>query len=464
MDADRLQVLICEEGTFGVTPTATKTAATIAAVASGNKLTDSGSGFVTAGFLKGMRVKVSGFTGEGTTANGIRTIVSVSDGEMVLRGGAAIVDDAAGESVTIAAGIMDEVRVTSESMAMETDTTVSSEIRDDRQKSDIIRTGRRASGDIAFEFSAEQFDELLSAGLMDDLWSDAVSLTGATIAAVASGNKLTDSGSGMDVFTAGEWIKISGFTGTVANNDYAKITSVAAGEIAIEGLTLVDDAAGESVTIYQLPSIVNGITKRSFTIERESEDETNLFTRLLGMYISQLQMTISASEIITGTFSFMGKEEETDTSTAAVDTVAASTNQVFSGVDHVVRILDNMTSTAITSLNFSINNNYREQVVLGTLGPVSMGSGSVDVSGSITKYFEDTTQLARYIAFTATSLAAILQDDDGNAYVIDMPNVKFTGNRHAAGGPDTYIMEEIDFQAVVDATEQVTFRIARYIP
>lgn len=80
------------------------TAATISAQASDNSFNDSGDGFITAGFEVGMGVTVSGFTG--STANNLTGIITaLTAGKMTIGGtdGNAIVDDAAGESVTITA-------------------------------------------------------------------------------------------------------------------------------------------------------------------------------------------------------------------------------------------------------------------------------------------------------------------------------------------------------------------------
>jgi hypothetical protein len=81
----------------------TITAITISALAADNSYNDSATGFVTAGFLAGDRVKVVGFTGD--TANNIfiGTVGSVTAGKLVIDSpeGDVIVDDAAGESVTI---------------------------------------------------------------------------------------------------------------------------------------------------------------------------------------------------------------------------------------------------------------------------------------------------------------------------------------------------------------------------
>lgn len=82
---------------------ATITAGTIAAVAASNEFTDSGNGFVAAGFKVGDLVTVTGFTGD--VANNLvdGEITSLAAGSMIIGGtdGDVIADDAAGETVTI---------------------------------------------------------------------------------------------------------------------------------------------------------------------------------------------------------------------------------------------------------------------------------------------------------------------------------------------------------------------------
>lgn len=85
--------------------TVTITAPTISAQASDNSFNDSGNGFVAAGFAAGMRVQVVGFTGN--VANNIfsATVTVAAAGKLTIGGtdGDVIVDDAAGESVSITA-------------------------------------------------------------------------------------------------------------------------------------------------------------------------------------------------------------------------------------------------------------------------------------------------------------------------------------------------------------------------
>lgn len=101
-DADTLdgseELVISQKST-----SVTITAATISALASDNSFNDSGSGFVAAGFTVGDIVAVEGFTGD--VANNIRggAITVLTTGKMTIGGtdGDVIVDEAAGDSVTI---------------------------------------------------------------------------------------------------------------------------------------------------------------------------------------------------------------------------------------------------------------------------------------------------------------------------------------------------------------------------
>jgi hypothetical protein len=90
--------------------------------------------------------------------------------------------------------------------------------------------------------------------------SATVTISGTTISAQASDNSFNDSAAGFVAagFATGKAVKVSGFTGSGANNIASGIvTAVAAGKLTIggtDGDMIVDDAAGESVTITQWDS------------------------------------------------------------------------------------------------------------------------------------------------------------------------------------------------------------------
>ncbi len=83
--------------------TVTITATTLSALASDNSYNDSGSGFVSAGFAVGDRVRVTGFTGNVANNIVVGVVTALTTAKMTIGGadGNVIVDDAAGESVTI---------------------------------------------------------------------------------------------------------------------------------------------------------------------------------------------------------------------------------------------------------------------------------------------------------------------------------------------------------------------------
>lgn len=86
-------------------------------------------------------------------------------------------------------------------------------------------------------------------------FSATIKIIAATISAQASDNSFNDSGNGFITagFAVGDQVRVQGFTGNVANNIFSgTVTALAAGKMTIggtDGDVLVDDAAGESVTI-----------------------------------------------------------------------------------------------------------------------------------------------------------------------------------------------------------------------
>jgi len=91
--------------------------------------------------------------------------------------------------------------------------------------------------------------------------SASVTISAATISALASDNSYNDSGSGFVAagFQVNDYVNVQGFTGNVANNIFsAKITALTTGKMTIggsDGNVIVDDAAGETVAISKWLSV-----------------------------------------------------------------------------------------------------------------------------------------------------------------------------------------------------------------
>jgi len=363
-----------------------------------------------------------------------------------------------------------DLRLTSESIAQVTGTVNSAEIRSDRQIVDHIRTTINVAGDINIELSYSAFDDFLEAGLLSADWSNSGSdivVTATTIAAVNSTNSLDDSASGLAGFTANRWIKVTGFTGSGTNaNGFLRITSVAAGSLVVTGKTLVEDTEGESVTITQGPAIINGTEQRSFFMQKAYTDLTNQYARYSGMMVDSLTIVVPSDNIVTGTFGFLG-QLETSNESADFDAVKATApaNEVMAGIEDITAIMEPNSANAgfaSTQFSFTLNNNLRHRLQIGTLGPVSVGSGTVDVTGVLQAYFLNATIIDKHLNFTDSSLAIQFADSTGKGYVIDFPRVNYDTANRVAGGQNTDILADLTFSAFRNSTQSETIVIQRF--
>jgi len=282
---------------------------------------------------------------------------------------------------------------------------------------------------------------------------------------MASGdNSINDSGSGFvtDGFLAGQWIKTSGFTES-ANNGVFKISTVAAGKMVLTHGTVTTEAAGDTVTILMGPQITNGVALRTFDIEKEYTQNTTDFALLVGLGINEMTIDIDAEAIITGSFAFLGKDEDTDTSSAVNGTAgAASTDPVMNAVDDVDGIFENATSTDMISLSFTVNNNLRVRPEIANLGPTSLGIGKTSVSGTARMYYENATIMDKYLDWTSSTLAMKATDGNGNSYVVELPEIKYTDGKRLATGRDSDVIADMTFIGVRDVTDDITIRITKF--
>jgi hypothetical protein len=91
-----------------------------------------------------------------------------------------------------------------------------------------------------------------------------------------------------------------------------------------------------------------------------------------------------------------------------------------------------------------------------------LGKGALNISGTLKAYFATAALMDKYLNFTASSLAFLVNDTAGNAYVFDLPEVKYTDGQRCSGGQSQECMADMKFSASRDATENVTIRIVKF--
>lgn len=359
-----------------------------------------------------------------------------------------------------------ELRFTGESLKFNIATTQSQEIRSDRQITDLPQVGADVNGGFNFELSYNAYDDLIE-GAMLASWGSTLTLTAATISAAASDNSLNFSGNNCPAFVAGQWVKITGFTGGSAGlmPAYAQVVSRTVSKLVVSGVTLVDDAAGESVTVVGT-MIRNGTTKKSFVMEKFFSDVTQYQT-YTGCMVQQWDLEVSANQILKGKFDIMGKTALAMAgSTAGTGgPTAAPTKDVLNATSNVATIREGgaaLSGTFAQNLKISLNNNLRAQPGIGVLGTTGIGMGTSQITGSIEFYFTDATIYNKFRNNTASSLSFRVADAAGNTMIVTMPRIKYSDGNVGASGINQDVIVPLSFQAIRDPVTNCTIQVDRF--
>jgi len=209
-----------------------------------------------------------------------------------------------------------------------------------------------------------------------------------------------------------------------------------------------------------------GTTPKFFSIEDAATDisQFRLFT---GMAVSTLAVSIRPNQMVTGTFSMVGKDMTiSGTSVDAVKT-ASSVNQPFdsySGALSIGTAGGTLTAAAIvTGIDFTINNALAPTFVVGSSSTPQLEYGMATVEGTITAYFEDSSLINRFIAETATGLQVVVDDPTGlSDYTWLFPRVKINGADVPVDNPASRIIT-MPFVALYDTTEATNIKLTRSV-
>jgi hypothetical protein len=378
-------------------------------------------------------------------------------------------------------GIYKKIRYTAESLSQENSTVRSAEIRADRQTTDVIRTDVSVSGSIDFEFSglntsdAGVFDDWIIAALLAAEDTDATNFRAGTRVAsgtttftfTAASDKIEDpatAGTAFTAFAVGDWIQIAGAEDAPNNRIWKIKTKDASNDFitVVPTGVVVDETSDAGITLDLLPSVVNGTNLRTYTVQREYEDLTTTFSRIAGLAIDQWAMNVATEAVITGSFTFVGSTEVSAAADLDSGTkVEPPDTQVLNPVDHVDDVFEDEASFGVTSWTMALANNLRRRLQVSTLGAISLGTGQVQISGTLQSYFATVTHSDKFLNHTTTSLALVFQDDNSRGYIIDLPAVKLSAGARVAGGQNTDVINDMGYEAFRDATEGVTIRVVK---
>lgn len=207
-----------------------------------------------------------------------------------------------------------------------------------------------------------------------------------------------------------------------------------------------------------------GTTAKSFSIEDAATDiaQFRLFT---GATVSSMAVSIRPNQMVTGTFSMIGKNMTiSGTSVDAVKT-ASSTNQPFDAYSGTLKIADAggvlASSAIVTGFDFTLSNALAPTFVVGSSTTPQLEYGMATVEGTITAYFEDAALINRFLNETQTALEVSVDDPTGSSdYTFLFPRVKINGASVPVDNPTSRIIT-LPFVALYDTTEATNIKLTR---
>lgn len=207
-----------------------------------------------------------------------------------------------------------------------------------------------------------------------------------------------------------------------------------------------------------------GKTLKSFSIEDGFEDisQYRLFT---GCSVSQTSFSIKPNQMVTTTFSVVGKDMVSSGTSVDPAKTAISGNAPFDAYSGALKISDSGSSLAslatVTGIDFSINNNLAATFVVGSSSTPQLEYQLATVEGTITAYFDSLSLYNRFLNETETALEVSVNDPTGiNSYTFLFPRVKFNTADVPLEGP-TSRMLSITFVALYDTVENTNIKLTR---
>lgn len=248
--------------------------------------------------------------------------------------------------------------------------------------------------------------------------------------------------------------------------DLTLVGSDAAGAVNFELSYGTFDSWLESLmfSTFSTNVLKNGIIRKSHTLEKTFEaGTTDQFHRYIGAVANTMSLNVAAKQQVTGSFGFMCKSMSSAQAIIAGATyVAPNSNPVINAANNFANLLiTGVTSPQITALTLNVNNNMRQQPVVGQVANKGISAGRFMVSGTLDAYFETNDMLDLYLNNTAADLTFDIGGVSTLKYQFDLGKIKFNSAEIVAGGNDQDVMARMGFQALYSSSDASSLTITR---
>jgi hypothetical protein len=204
-------------------------------------------------------------------------------------------------------------------------------------------------------------------------------------------------------------------------------------------------------------TIVTGTTERSFTLQKYFSDigQYHIFP---GCVVNNWTISVTPNGLITSTFNVMGEKMTAAAVATLSGATAKSTNSPFDSFTGTVT--EGGASIAlVTGIEFSLANNIAMLPIVGSQYTQGLVDGRVNITGTITAYFANSTLLNKFIDETESSLSFQL-GDGVNTMTFEMPRIKYSGGDVPVNDEGPVVLN-MPFQALYDSVDGYSLKITK---
>ncbi len=195
-------------------------------------------------------------------------------------------------------------------------------------------------------------------------------------------------------------------------------------------------------------AISDGVTPKSFTVEQGSTD-INQYSLYTGVQVNNWSIEIPVDNLVTSTFSIMGKDLSISGVTIDASVTDPSIEEPYFHENGIFTI-GGVPVGNITSVSLSVDNEGTANFALGEATARDITNGFTTVTGSMQVYFDDAFYFNEFINGTYSAVNIVIKDASNNQLDFTLPRVKYSGaDRTIEGQGPTLITAA--FEAFSDA-------------
>lgn len=206
----------------------------------------------------------------------------------------------------------------------------------------------------------------------------------------------------------------------------------------------------------------NGTKVDTYSLEQGFTD-INQFITYKGMAVSGMSLEFAVNAILTGSFSFMGREAVRSGASVVPAAGPQETTEVMNSAVNFKNLeVDGVAyPCGVSSISLAVEGGLRAVQGLGNLGACEINPGTFAITADVVVYFKDGTIYDKYIANSHFSLEWEVEDAAGNKYKFELPKVKITQSSVNAGQLDEDVELTLTVQALYDTTANSSIVITR---